>query len=100
MILDEHGLDDLARHARPDIEVDGQTLQELPFPCVDLPIGKQKIGDDGERRQSRRSSRPLECCTCNEPIPIRLPSPPISAAPPQNGCAGAVKIARSSRYSQ
>jgi len=29
---------------------------------------------------SRRSCRPLECCTCNEPIPISIPSAEISAA--------------------
>ena len=53
MILDEHGLDDVARHASPDVEVDGQTVQELPFSCIDLPIGQQKIGNDRERRRSQ-----------------------------------------------
>ena len=35
------------------LKFDGETLQELPLPCVDLPIGQQKIGDDGERRRSQ-----------------------------------------------
>lgn len=29
VILDEHGLDHVAGHASPDVEVDGQTLQGL-----------------------------------------------------------------------
>jgi hypothetical protein len=29
MILDEHGLDDLVRHARPDLEADGETLAAI-----------------------------------------------------------------------
>jgi hypothetical protein len=41
VILDEHGLDHLARRASPDVEVNGKTLQKLPLSCVDLPIGKQ-----------------------------------------------------------
>jgi hypothetical protein len=42
-------------HASSDVEVDGETLQELSLPCVDPPIGKQKIGDDGERRRPQPS---------------------------------------------
>jgi hypothetical protein len=59
LILDEHGLDDLSRHASLDVEVDGHTLQELPFSCIDLPVGKQQIRDDRERRRSQlRRDRP------------------------------------------
>ncbi len=39
-------------------------------------------------------------CSRSEPMPSRSPSAPIIAAPPQLGCAGAMKIASSSRYSQ
>ena len=38
--------------------------------------------------------------SCSEPMPMRSPAGPISAVPPQFGCAGAVKIASSSTYSQ
>ena len=48
-ILDEHRLDHVARHASPDVEVDRQSVQELPFACIDLSIGKQQIRDDSER---------------------------------------------------
>ena len=40
VILDEHRFYHVARHASPDIEGDGQTLQELPLSCINLPIGK------------------------------------------------------------
>ena len=40
------------------------------------------------------------CCTCSEPIPSSSPDGPIIAVPPQNGWAGAVKIASSRTYSQ
>ena len=35
------------------LEVHRQTLQELPLRRIDLPIGQQKISDDGERRRSQ-----------------------------------------------
>ena len=38
--------------------------------------------------------------TNSEPNPTRRPSAPITAAPPQSGCAGVVNSASSSRYSQ
>ncbi len=49
---------------------------------------------------SSRCPLPSPCWRISEPIPISLPSLPISPPPPQNGCAGAVKIASSSTYSQ
>ena len=45
MILDEHGLDDLARHASADVEIDGQAAQELPFACIDPSVSQQEIGE-------------------------------------------------------
>ena len=36
----------------------------------------------------------------SEPMPRRVPSEPINAPPPQNGCGGVVKMASSNRYSQ
>ena len=40
------------------------------------------------------------CGTGSDPMPIRLPCASSSAAPPHCGCAGAVKSASSSTYSQ
>jgi hypothetical protein len=40
------------------------------------------------------------CSSWSEPMPISSPALLMTAVPPQCGCAGAVKIASSSTYSQ
>jgi len=83
MILDEYSGDDVVCHARAEVEVRREMVDEFPLPCVHLPVGKQEIGDKSKRRRPERGWHCLRdpFHYCRDVLRFEQPLHPINQPP-------------------